>query len=126
MTIIAKSCPKMFVMPFYGNFIKHNLFINESISKSITEKTQFKRNMIKNFKNSKVKAHEQRLQRKTIEPTKGRQNNNLCFKPHTICTKQIRKRKRWIFKKNTKLIKGLLSNNDLFQNRGGLNFFTKL
>jgi len=82
--------------------------------------------MIKNFKNSKVKAHEQRLQRKTIEPTKGRQNNNLCFKPHTICTKQIRKRKRWILKKNTKLIKGLLSNNDLFQNRGGLNFFTKL
>jgi hypothetical protein len=39
MTIIAKSCPKMFVMSFYGNFIEYNLFINESISNFIIEKT---------------------------------------------------------------------------------------
>jgi len=49
MTIIAKSCPKMFVMPFYGNFIKHNLFINESISKSITEKTPIQKKYDQKF-----------------------------------------------------------------------------
>jgi hypothetical protein len=106
MTIIAKLCPKMFVKPFYGNFIEHNLFINESISNFIIEKTPIQKGKRRTkkydqifFLNSKVKAHEQMLQRKTVEPTKGRQKNNLCFKLLTICMKQIRKRKRWIFKK---------------------------
>lgn len=50
MTLIVKSCPKMFVMPFYGNFIEHNLIINESRSNLIIEKTPIQKGKMRTKK----------------------------------------------------------------------------
>jgi hypothetical protein len=47
----------MFVMPFYGNFIEHNLFFKESLSNFIIEKTPIQKGKrrIKKYDKSKKK-----------------------------------------------------------------------